>query len=413
VYFNQRSTENNNQNVSEPFISLGINALLNLCIGSISAKMFQIDGKNIPEFVFARLHNSLLAQLASAGLASDQMDDEDLEFLPVYFAPELAKAHGQDHRGGVSWTLLAGPEFDEILEATKTNQTAAHVRSVFLNGYDIVEKQRVGMAADGEVLSGCHWQGCGSLRSSARCPNSDDRAEAEIEAVLPELNYEYLNSLAAVVTSQSHQYLVIAGGRELLKLWKKYPAICNVDSPLAYMYSYLEELITRMLNTPSPDVLKDHEKESWSIIQAVDLAGFKSRDMCIALAKCVAFLHVGVCQVNRSSLNDSAHKDFLIPSSIARLEESLAVSAGNHSSTVELYSGRTVGRVDDRPCPTCKKVFLSQYASRSGFNYHVSRCGKSSEELAKKKKPAAKKKEPAAKKKKPAAKKKKPAAQKK
>ena len=103
--------------------------------------MFQIDGKNIPEFVFARLH-SLLAQLASAGQVSDQMDDSDLEFLPAYHAPELAKAHGQEHRDGVSWTLLGDTEFDELLEATKTNKTAAHVRSVFLRGYpDIVEKQ--------------------------------------------------------------------------------------------------------------------------------------------------------------------------------------------------------------------------------------------------------------------------------
>ena len=47
---------------------------------------------------------------------------------------------------------------------------------------------------------------------------SPEDHQAEIDLVLPELNYEYLNSLAVVVTSQSHQYFVIAGGAELLNL---------------------------------------------------------------------------------------------------------------------------------------------------------------------------------------------------
>ena len=142
--------------------------------------------------------------LLSAGPVSDQMDDSDLEFLPAYHAPELAKAHGQEHRDGVSWTLLGGTEFDELLEATKTNKTAAHVRSVFLRGYpDIVEKQRVGMSSDGEVLSGCHWNGCGSLGTSARCREAVD-SDSEAGLVLQELNFEYENSLAAEITSNSH-----------------------------------------------------------------------------------------------------------------------------------------------------------------------------------------------------------------
>ena len=372
LYFNQRSAKNNNQNVSEPFISLGINKLLGLCVGSISAKMFQIDGKLIPEFVFARRNNSLLAQLASATLVSGQMDDADLEFLPAYHAPELAEAHGQGHREGLSWTLLAGPDFDQLLADAAHVQTAARVRSLFLDRYNIEEKQRVGMSSDGEVLSGCHWQGCGSMRSSSRCREALDN-EAEIELALVELNYEYENSLAAEVTSKSHLYLDLSGGAELLKLWRAHPGICNVNSPLAYSYPSL--LIARMLAIPSPEIpyaIENAERATWSIIHAVHQAGYECCDMCKALAKCVAFL--AVCQVNRNSLGDTAfaHKDVLIPSSIVRLEESLAVSVGDHDSTTVLYATRAFVP-EEEACPVCSSK-ISDYKSKYYFQKHVNDC---------------------------------------
>ena len=64
--------------------------------------------------------------------------------------------------------------------------------------------------------------------------------------VLEELNFEYENSLAAETTSNSHIYLDIADGKELLKLWRANPSICNVNSPLAY--NYFVNLIKRMLD---------------------------------------------------------------------------------------------------------------------------------------------------------------------
>ena len=375
LYFNQRSAKNNNQNISEPFISLGINGALNTCIGSVSAKMFEMDGKIIPEFIFARKKNSFLAQLSSAGIVSDQMDDKDLEFLPAYRAPELAKALGQEHRDGVSWTLLGGTEFDDLLEATKTNKNASHVRSVFLRGHpDIVEKQRVGMSSDGEVLSGCHWTGCGSLRSSARCREAVNN-EGESRLVLEELNFEYENSLAAGVTSNSHMYLDIAGGHgeELLKLWRAHPSTCNANSPLAYKYP--ANLIKRMLDIKSPTNLKDAEKATWSIIHACHQAGLESGNMHVILAKCIAFL--AVCQMNRRNLHDStaSRKDVLILISIARLEESLAVSEGDHCSTITtvLYSSRVF--IIAEACHVCNSKSRSDYTSRNSFNDHVRECG--------------------------------------
>jgi hypothetical protein len=170
------------------------------------------------------------------------------------------------------------------------------------------------MSSDDEVLSGCHWKGCGSLRSSARCREAvDSDYESGLVIVLVELNFEYENSLAAEITSNSHMYLDIAGGKELLKLWRANPSICNVNSPLAARYKYPVTLIKRMLDIKSPTNLEDAEKATWSIIHACHQAGLKSRDMHVILAKCIAFL--AVCQVNRRNLHDStaSRKDVLIP----------------------------------------------------------------------------------------------------
>ena len=96
-------------------------------------------------------------------------------------------------------------------------------------------------------------------------------------------------------------YLDIAGGKELLKLWRANPSICNVNSHLVYKYPVT--LIKRMLDIKSPTNLEDAEKATWSIIHACHQAGLKSIDMHVILSKCIAFL--AVCQVNRRNLHDS------------------------------------------------------------------------------------------------------------
>jgi hypothetical protein len=195
------------------------------------------------------------------------------------------------------------------------------------------------------------------------------------------LNHEHEYSLTFSVTTQSHNYLFISGGAELLKIWTDHD-ICSTNPPLTMVMDLSKR--TRLLSLDSPTTLSNDEKADWSIAHASANAGFRNQRMCSILVKCIRNLFV--CQVNKllllvTAFRDNANRELLIPESPSRLRESLSVQQGHHIDVAALYSDRYAERSElrDPSCPNCDKN-LSSFAEgrtqRNFFNKHVRVCKK-------------------------------------
>jgi len=367
-----------NQNVCEPFISLGEH--LKRCLGSISAKMFTLNGSLIPEFVFARIHNKKLAQLSCANdvSADAAVNDTKNEYLPVFHALPVTKGDLQEPSDGIWYTMLADPKFFDLcdLVGQMREPTKAKIFEIITKTFNIpiVETQRVGSSKD-KIDCGCYLEGRASLRTSCPTRAAMDGDDEQTFALVV-LNHEHEYSLTFSVTSQSHNYLFISGGAELLKIWTDHD-ICSTNPPLTMVMDLSKR--TRLLSLDSPTTLSNDEKADWSIVHASANAGFKNQRMCSILVKCIRNLFV--CQVNKTAIRDNANRELLIPESPSRLRESLSVQQGHHIDVAALYSDRYAERSElrDPSCPNCAKN-LSSFAAgskqRQNFNKHVRVCKK-------------------------------------
>ena len=368
--------KNGNQNCCEPLISLGEH--LKRCLGSISAKMFTLNGSLVPEFVFARIHNKKLAQLSFANDVSTDaaVNDTENEYLPVYYARPVAKGELQEASDGIWYTMLADPKFFDLcdLVGRMPRPDKAQIFEIITEtfGIPIVETQRVGSSKD-KIDCGCYLEGHASLRVS--CPTKEALdGDSEAELVLAQLDYEQRESLTFNVTSESHNYLFISGGAELLQLWTEHD-ICSTCPPLSvHMSAAYRE---RLLSLQSPVGLPNTQKADWSIVHAVAKAGFKTRRMCTTLVKCIRNLFV--CQVNKTCPLDNKHDDMLLKDSPARLRNSLAVQRGQHVDVSALYSDRYTEQsaFKDPSCPGCGKKrsqFTAGRKQAQGFSQHLKRC---------------------------------------
>ena len=258
LYFSSRQ-KHGNQDVCEPFISLG--EFLGLCIGSLSAKMFMLDGRVIPEFVFAKLYNTMLSQLSSAHDESDSPEVNDVEhkFLPVYHTKAVRGNAFQEPRKDIWWTMLAQPKFFEVCDRIGQMQRVDK-DSIFklINeelGFPIVEAKRVGSSKD-KVSCGCYLEGHASLRVDCPTKQAMD-GHSEQEFVKHVLVMEHENSVSFEVTSQSHNYLSINGGKHLIELWTNHNILAHLPT---VSHRFSSTTIKSMLALNSPDTLSNEEK---------------------------------------------------------------------------------------------------------------------------------------------------------
>lgn len=142
-----------------------------------------------------------------------------------------------------------------------------------------------------------------------------------------------------------------------------------------------------MLALDSPTQLSDSGKFEWCIAKAVDSVGLKNVSMCGCLVKCLRNLHI--LKINRLALRGSSILDCIMPSSLSRLQDSLAVSLGEIANTVPLYADRVAEleapatmlsvaphRALDRTltnCPTCDKA-VAEFCDSNGFRIHMISC---------------------------------------
>ena len=236
----------------------------------------------------------------------------------------------------------------------------------------IVETQRVGSSKD-KIDCGCYLEGRASLRTSCPTRTAMDGDDEQTFASVA-LNHEHEYSLTFSVTSQSHNYLFISGGAELLKIWTDHD-ICSTNPPLTMVMDLSKR--TRLLSLDSPTTLSNDEKADWSIVHASANAGFKNQRMCSILVKCIRNLFV--CQVNKTAIRDNANRELLIPESPSRLRESLSVQQGHHVDVSALYSDRYAERSElrDPSCPKCARnlsSFPEGSTQRKKFNKHARMC---------------------------------------
>ena len=133
----------------------------------------------------------------------------------------------------------------------------------------------------------------------------------------------------------------------------------------------------RLLSLESPVTLSNIQKADWSVVHAVEKAGFKTRHMCTTLVKCIRNLFI--CQVNKTCPLDNKHEDVLLQDSLARLRKSLAVQRGQHIDVSALYSDRYAEQsaFKDPSCPKCdkKRSQFSEGSNRSKmFEHHCKKC---------------------------------------
>lgn len=315
-----------------------------------------------------------MAQLSFANDVSTDaaVNDTENEYLPVYHARPVAKGDLQEASDGIWYTMLADPKFFDLCELVgqMPRPNKAKIFEIITETFDIpiVEVQRVGSSKD-KIDCGCYLEGHASLRVS--CPSKEALdGDSEADFAIEQLDYEQRESLAFNVTSQSHNYLFISGGAELLQLWTEHD-ICSTCPPLSVVMdaAYRE----RLLSLQSPVGLPNIQKADWSIVHAVANAGFKTRRMCTALVKCIRNLFV--CQVNKTCPLDNRHDDMLLKDSPARLKNSLAVQRGQHVDVSALYSDRCTeeSAFKDPSCPKCGKR-RSQFKTPQVFHEHLKRC---------------------------------------
>ena len=258
LYFSSRH-KHDNQNVCEPFISLG--EFLGVCIGSLSAKMFMLDGRVIPEFVFAKLYNTMLSQLSSAHDESDspEVNDTEHKFLPVYHTKAECGNAFQEPRKDIWWTMLAQPKFFEVCDRIgQMQQVDKDSLFKLINeelGFRIVEAKRVNFSKD-RVSCGCYLEVHASLRVS--CPTKEALdGHTEQEFVQHVHLKEHESSTSFEVTSQSHNYLSINGGKHLIELWTNHDILSHLPT---MSHEIRSKTIKYMLAVNSPDTLSNEEK---------------------------------------------------------------------------------------------------------------------------------------------------------